>query len=65
MIFKDIKIFLQNVWKNNLIVNMILETHFSFDVIFIQEPLWTTIHSIPNLKSRKGEVLVRVPNYPN
>ena len=65
MIFKDIKIFLQNVWKNNLIVNMILETHFSFDVIFIQKPLWTTIHSIPNWKSRKGEVLVRVPNYPN
>jgi len=38
MIFKDIKIFSQNIWKNNLIVNIILETKFSFDVIFIQEP---------------------------
>ena len=38
MIFKDIKIFSQNVWKNNLIINMILETQFSFNIIFIQRP---------------------------
>jgi len=31
MIFKNIKIFSQNVQKNNLIVNIILETQFSFD----------------------------------
>ena len=38
MIIKDIKIFLQNVWKNNLIVNTILETQFEFNIVFIQEP---------------------------
>ena len=62
MIIKDIKIFLQNIWKNNSIVNMILETCFSFDIIFIQEPSWTTIHSIPSSISREGEALVGVPS---
>jgi len=38
MIIKNIKIFSQNMQKNNLIVNMILETHFKFDIVFIQEP---------------------------
>ena len=33
-----IKIFSQNVRKNSLIVNTILETQMSFDIIFIQEP---------------------------
>jgi len=37
MIIKEIKIFSQNMWKNNLIVKTILETQYSFDVIFIQE----------------------------
>ena len=37
MIIKDIKIFSQNVWKNHLIVNTILETKFEFDIIFVQE----------------------------
>jgi len=36
MIFKDIKISSQNVQKNNLIVNTILETHFAFNIVFIQ-----------------------------
>ena len=39
MMIKKIKIFSQNVQKNNLVVNTILETQFSFDVIFIQKPL--------------------------
>ena len=65
MIFKDIKIFSQNVWKNNLIVNTILESKFSFDVIFVQELSWTIIHSIPSSKSEEGEELVRVSNHPN
>ena len=37
MIIKNIKFFSQNVWKNNLIVNTILETHFEFNILFIQE----------------------------
>ena len=64
MIIKDIKIFSQNVHKNNLIVNTILETKFSFN-IFIQEPSWTTIHSILSSRCSEGEKLVGAPNYPN
>ena len=44
---------------------MILETQFSFDIIFIQEPSWTIIHFIPSSKSREGEGLVGVPSHPN
>jgi len=65
MIIKDIKIFLQNMWKNNLIVNTILETQHFFDVIFIQEQSWVTICSIPSSKSEEEEALVGVPNHPN
>ena len=65
MSVKNIKVFFQNVWKNNLLTNTILETYISFDVIFIQEPSWTTIHSIPSLKSEDGETLVGVLNHPN
>jgi len=35
MIINEIKIFSQNMQKNNLVVNTILETQFLFDVIFI------------------------------
>jgi len=36
---KDIKIFSQNIHKNNFIVNTILEMQDAFDIIFIQELL--------------------------
>ena len=51
--------------KNNIIVNTILETQFLFDVIFIQELSWTTIWSIPSLRSVEGKELVGVLNHPN
>ena len=65
MIIKNIKIFSQNVQKNNLIVNTILETYFEFDILFIQELFWLTICSILSLKSKDGKELVGVPNHPN
>ena len=65
MIIKNIKIFLQNMWKNNLIVNMILETCSKFDVVFIQELSWSFICAIPSSKSRDDKELVGIPNYPN
>jgi len=37
MTAKNIKIFSQNVQKNNLIINTIMETQFNFNVIFIQK----------------------------
>ena len=38
MIHDNLKIFSQNVRKNSLIVNTILETQSPFNIIFIQEP---------------------------
>ena len=37
MIYKEIKIFSQNIWKNSLIINTILEVKTTFNIIFIQE----------------------------
>ena len=37
MILKELKIFLQNIRKNNFIINTILEVNQDFDIIFIQE----------------------------
>ena len=65
MIIKDIKIFSQNIWKNNLIAKTILETWFFFNVIFIQELSWTTICSILSSRSIEGKELVGVYNHPN
>jgi len=64
MILKDLKIFSQNVRKNNFIINMILKVNYNFDVIFIQEPSWTTIRSIPSSDNYEGVLLVGVVNHP-
>ena len=65
MIIKNIKIFSQNIQKNNLIINMILETQFEFNILFIQEPSWSTICSIPSSKSKDSKELIGVPNHLN
>ena len=65
MIFKNLKIFSQNVWKNNLIINTILKLKADFNIIFIQEPSWSTIHTIPSLRNCEWESLVDIANHPN
>ena len=65
MILKDLKIFSQNVWKNNFLINTILEVNQNFNIIFIQEPLWTTIRTIPSSANCEGIPLVSIPNHPN
>jgi len=65
MILKDLKIFSQNVWKNNFIINIILEVNHNFDIIFIQKPSWTTIRSILSSENCKGISLMGVTNHPN
>jgi len=65
MIVSKLNIFSQNVCKNSLIVNSILETCNDFDIILIQEPPWSIIWSIPSSASSEGEVLVGVPYHPN
>ena len=65
MILKDFKIFSQNVWKNNFLINTILEVNQNFDIIFIQEPSWTTIRTIHSSVNCEGILLVSIPNHPN
>jgi len=65
MIVKNLKIFLQNICKNSLIVNTILETQNQFDIIFIQEPPWSEIHKVPSSSDCEGESLMGTNHYPN
>jgi len=39
MIIKNLKIILQNVGKNKILTNIILENNKNLNIIFIQEPL--------------------------
>jgi len=65
MILSKLKIFSQNVQKNNFIINTILEVNQDFDIIFIQELSWMTIRSIPSTSNPEGIPLLGVPNHPN
>ena len=65
MILKDLKVFLQNVWKNNFIISSILEINHDFNIILIQELYWSTIRSIPYTNNYEGTPLVGIPNHSN
>jgi len=65
MIVKDLKIFFQNMQKNNFIINTILKVNYNFNVIFIQKPSWTTIRSIPSSENYEDIPMVGIPNHPN
>ena len=65
MIIKKIKIFLQNVCKNILLTNIILEKKKEFDIIFTQEPLWSILQYIFSSTNEKGKNIVEVSNYLN
>jgi len=65
MIIRKLKIFLQNVRKNSLITNVILETLSHFDIILIQEPPWSEIRKIPSSSNCDGEPLMGTCHHPN
>jgi len=65
MIFSNLKIFSQNVRKNNLIMNIILKLKADFDIVFIQEPSWFTMCSLPSSSNCEREPLVGIANHPN
>ena len=65
MILENLKIFSQNIHKNNFIIKTILESHSNFDIIFIQEPSWFFMHSIPYHNNNEGSSLREIVNYPN
>jgi len=65
MIFEKLRIFSQNIWKNNFIINTILEVYADFDIIFIQKPSWHLIHFVPSNLSIKDESLMGIISHPN
>ena len=42
-----------------------METNKDFDIIFIQEPPWSFIHTILNSFSKEEDKVVGALNYPN
>jgi len=65
MIVKNIKILSQNVCKNSLIINTLLETQIQFDIILIQEPPWSEIRKVPSSSNSEGEALMGTSHHPN
>ena len=65
MIIKNLKIFSQNVHKNSLIVNTLLETLVHFNIILIQELPWSEICKIPNTSCCKRKPLMGTNHHPN
>ena len=65
MIIRNLKNFSQNIWKNSLITNTILETHFYFNILLIQEPPWSEIRKIPSSSNCDEEPLMGPCHHPN
>ena len=65
MIIKNLKIYSQNIRKNSLLVNTILETLTHFDIILIQEPPWSEIYKIPSSSNHKGDPLIGSVHHSN
>ena len=65
MIVQNLKIFSQNIHKNSLITNTILENHSHFDIILIQEPSWSKICKIPSSSNCNGKSLMGTCHHPN
>jgi len=65
MIVKNIKILSQNVCKNLLIVNTLLETQTQFDIILIQEPPWSEICKVPSSSNSEEDSLIGTCHHSN
>ena len=64
MLLKYLKLFLQNVQKNRLLTEIILENKKEFNILFIQESSWSFIWNIASLSNEKDDIIVGIPNYP-
>src|SRR5215467_1047767 len=63
---KDIRIFSQNVNRNYLHVDTLLETlKYDFDILFIQEPPWRVIRQAPSPSNPDGEDVIGAPKHPD
>ena len=65
MILRNLNILSQNVRKNHLIINTILETQSQFNIILIQEPPWSVIHQVPSTVNSEGENFIGTVHHPN
>jgi len=63
IIIKNLKVFSQNIHKNHLFINIILENQKEFDILFIQELPWSIIRSILSITLSEGEEIVGAPNH--
>jgi len=63
MILKTLCLFSQNVYKNRTLTDIIIENNKEFDILFIQEPSWLFIQTVPSLTSEEGDKVVDAPNY--
>ena len=61
MILKSLKIYSQNVCKNKLLADTLLENK-DFDILFIQEPFWSIIYNIPSFLSKEGDKIIDALN---
>ena len=65
MIIKNLKIFLQNVQKNSVIVTTILKSLTHYDIILIQKLPWSEIRKIPSTLCSEGKPLIGSCYHPN
>ena len=65
MIIKNLRIFSQNVQKNSVIITSLLESLTQYDIILIQEPLWSEIRKILSTLCNEGEPLMDTCHHPN
>ena len=65
MILWNLRIFSQNVRKNHLVINTILESQSHFDIVLIQEPPWSFIRKVPSSSNSEGEDLIGTVHHPN
>ena len=65
MIKQSLKIFSQNVRKNKVLTDIILENNKnSTDIIFIQEPSRSLIRRVPSHTNPAGDPTFGMSNYP-
>ena len=63
MILKSLKIFSQNVCKNKLLTDTLLENCKDYNILFIQKPPWFILCYIHCISSEEGEKITKAPNY--
>jgi len=60
-----IRIYSQNVQKNYVLVNSLLESQKDlYDILFIQEPPWNFIQFAPSTSSSGSQEVVGAPIHP-